>query len=75
MSLIDKFKTGLMTLLAGIENNNVTTPTTLPQPNLDKKALTNSTLDLHDSGPINVTDNKHKQNFTPTNKYLDNLPQ
>ncbi len=75
MSLIDKFKSGLMTLLAGIENNNGTTPTTLPQPNLDKESLTNSTLDLHDSGPINVADNKHKQNFTPTNKYLDNLPQ
>ena len=73
MSLLSKFKSGLMTILAGIENNNGTTPTTLPQPNLDKEALTNSTLDLHDSGPINVADNKHKQKFTPTNKYLDSL--
>ena len=73
MSLEKKFKDGDMTILAGIENNNGTTPTPLPQPNLDKEALTTSTLDLHDSGPINVTDNKHKQVYTPSNKYMDNI--
>ena len=27
----------------------------------------------NDGFPINVTDNKHKQVYTPTNKYLDNI--
>ena len=77
MSLLSKFKSGLMTLFAGIENNNGTTPTTLPQPNLEPKAYKNpdgSILDLQDSGPINVPDNKHKQVYSPGNKYMDNLP-
>ena len=77
MSLLSKFKSGLMTLFAGIEINNGTTPTTLPQPNLEPKAYKNpdgSILDLQDSGPINVPDNKHKQVYTPGNKYMDNLP-
>jgi len=73
MSLLSKFKSGIMTLFAGIEQNNGTTPTSLPQPNLNAEALTTSKLDLHDSGPTNVTDNKHKQVYTPTNKYLDTL--
>tara|TARA_Y100000361_G_C11159954_1_gene346633 strand:+ start:228 stop:449 length:222 start_codon:yes stop_codon:yes gene_type:complete len=73
MNLLSKFKSGLMTILAGIENNNGTTPTNLPQPNLKKEAIQNSKLDLEDNGPINVADNKHKQVFTPTNKYLDNI--
>lgn len=77
MSLLDKFKSGLMTIFAGLEQNNGTTPTKLPQPNLEPNAYKNpdgSTLDLRDSGPINVPDNKHRQNFTPSKKYLDNLP-
>ena len=77
MSLLTKFKSGLMTLFAGIENNNGTTPTTLPQPNLEPNTYKNpngSTLDLQDSGPINATDNNHNQNYTPGNKYMDNLP-
>ena len=77
MSLLTKFKSGLMTLFAGIENNNGTTPTKLPQPNLEPNAYKNpngSTLDLQDSGPINATDNNHNQNYTPGNKYMDNLP-
>jgi predicted transcriptional regulator len=73
MNLLSKFKSGIMTLFAGIEKNNGTTPTTLSQPNLNSESLKNSKLDLQDSGPINVTDNKHKQVYTPTNKYLDNL--
>jgi hypothetical protein len=76
MNLLTKFKSGLMTLFAGIENNNGTTPTTLPQPNLEPNAYKNpngSTLDLQDSGPTNVPDSKHKQVYTPTNKYLDNI--
>ena len=77
MSLLSKFKSGLMTLFAGIENNNGTTPSTLPQPNLEPNAYKNpkgSKLDLQDSGPINSPLNNHKQNFTPGNKYMDNLP-
>jgi hypothetical protein len=73
MSLLDKFKSGIMTIFAGIEKNNGTTPKTLPQPNLNSEALTTSTLDLHDSGPTNVTDNKHKQVYTPSNKYMDKI--
>ena len=52
MSLLSKFKSGLMTLFAGIEYNNGTTPRTLPQPNLEPNAYKNpngSTLDLRDS--------------------------
>ena len=50
----------------------------MPEPNLNPNAFKNpngSVLDLQDSGPINVPDNKHKQNFTPGNKYMNNLPQ
>lgn len=74
MSLFTKFKNGLMTILAGIESNNGTTPTTLPQPGLNNKSLTDSILDLHDSGPTNVANNNHQQNYTPSNKYMDNPP-
>ena len=51
MNLFQKFTSGLMTKLAGIEDNNGTTPSTLPQPNLEPKAYTNpdgSKLDLED---------------------------
>tara|TARA_Y100000356_G_scaffold4202_1_gene3258 strand:+ start:3305 stop:3541 length:237 start_codon:yes stop_codon:yes gene_type:complete len=78
MSLLSKFKNGVMTILSGITNNNGTDPTSLPQPNLNPNAFKNpngSVLDIQDSGPINVPDNKHKQNFTPGNKYMNNLPQ
>ena len=68
-----EFKSGIMTIFAGIEENNGTTPKTLPQPNLNTEALTTSTLDLHDSGPTNVVDNKHKQVYTPSNKYMDKI--
>ena len=76
MSLLSKFTNGVMTILSGIISNNGTKPSSLPQPGLDPNAFKNpnSGLDLQDSGPINVPDNKHKQNFTPTNKYSDNLP-
>ena len=90
MSLLNKFKSGIMTIFAGIEDNNGTTPSSLPQHGLEPTSYKNksiqygnnpqnpgkavgSSLDLQDSGPINVPDNKHKQNFTPTNKYLDNI--
>lgn len=38
---------------------------------------TGSTLDLYDSGPINVPDNKHKQKYTPksNSKYVDAIPK
>ena len=76
MSLLDKFKSGIMTIFAGIEENNGTTPITLPQPNLEPEAYKNpkgSVLDLQDSGPTNVVDNKHKQVYTPSNKYTDTI--
>tara|TARA_Y100000356_G_C11029380_1_gene167681 strand:- start:256 stop:498 length:243 start_codon:yes stop_codon:yes gene_type:complete len=79
MSLFTKFTSGLMTILAGIEDNNGTTPTNLPQPNLEPNAYTNpdgSVLDLEDSGPIGVPANNHNQQYTPKNgeRYIDNLP-
>lgn len=76
MSLLKKFKNGIMTVLAGIEKNNGTTPSPLPPSNLSPNAFKNpngSVLDLQDSGPINVADNKHKQEYSPSNKYLDNI--
>ena len=35
-----------------------------------------SNLDLEDSGPINVPDNKHTQKYSPKSgdRYLENLP-
>ena len=79
MSLFTNFTNGIMTVLAGLENNNGTTPTQLPQPNLEPEAYTNpdgSVYDLEDSGPINVAGNAHQQKYTPRagEKYTDNLP-
>ena len=36
-----------------------------------KDSFPYTNLDLQDSGPINVPLNKHKQNFTPSNKFKD----
>ena len=93
MSLKTKFENADMTTLAGIENNNGTTPSSLPHHNLHPTAYTNasitygnnpsnpgkamgSSLDLQDSGPINVPDNKHNQSYThrPGQTYMENLP-
>ena len=79
MNLFQKFTSGLMTKLAGIEDNNGTSPSTLPQPNLEPKAYTNpdgSKLDLEDSGPTSVPNNNHAQSYSPKpgQKYTDHLP-
>ena len=67
MSLLSKFTNGVMTILSGITSNNGAQPTNLPQPNLNPNAFKNpngSTLDLQDSGPINVPDNNHKPKWS-----------